>query len=130
MLRRSPSIKGRLLRDISQAAQGRHSATCGLSVRGLRDIPHGARTLPLFPFYYKDKAPSALRRSGLPYTLSGLGLEVEVDEGLGICAAYLDEQEDHAYEEQQLHEEAALGDPLAQRELLPAAGEVQQVAHR
>lgn len=85
----------------------------GLSVSALRAIPHGAFALLPFLFDDKNKAPSALLRSGLPYTLGGLGLEVEVDEGLGICAAYLDEQEDHPYEEQQLHEEAALSDPLA-----------------
>ena len=56
--------------------------------------------IPLILLAHKDKAPSTVWRSGLPYILGGLRLEVEVDEGLGICTAYLDEQEDDPYEEQ------------------------------
>ena len=51
-------------------------------------------------------------------------LEVEVDEGLSVCASDLDQQEDHPNKEQCLLEERKLCDPLTEVQFLLVRGEV------
>lgn len=45
-------------------------------------------------------------------------LEVEVDEGLSVCASDLDQQEDHPNKEQCLLKEREIRDPLTEAKFL------------
>ena len=56
-------------------------------------------------------------------------LEVEVDEGLSVCASDLDQQEDHPNKEQCLLKEREIRDPLTEAKFLLVRGEVQEVTY-
>ena len=56
-------------------------------------------------------------------------LEVEVDEGLSVCASDLDQQEDHPNKEQYLLKEREIRDPLTEAKFLLVRGEVQEVTY-